>query len=79
MRGIADDGWLVFFDDEKEPPTTELFGKLCVLELKSGDILVRMLQPGRKKNKFDLESSTEPTLRDQDVRWAARVTWIKPR
>lgn len=79
MRGIADDGWLVFFDDDKRPPTNDLIGKLCVLELKSGDILVRTIQPGRKRSRFDLESPTEPTLRDQQIIWAARVTWIKPR
>jgi transcriptional regulator with XRE-family HTH domain len=79
MRGIADSGWLVFFDDDRRPPGAELIGKLCILELKSGDILVRTLQPGRKRARYDLESTTEPTLRDQQVIWAARITWIKPR
>ena len=79
MRGIADDGWLVFFDDDRKAPTPALLGKLCVVELKSGDILIRTLQPGRKKGHYDLESATEATMRDQKVAWAARVTWIKPR
>lgn len=79
MRGIADDGWLIFFEDVRQPPTKQLVGKLCVLEVADGRVMVRTLQPGRKKGRYDLESSTEPTLRDQQVVWAARVTWIKPR
>jgi hypothetical protein len=79
MRGVADDGWLFFYDDEQRPPGRELLGKLCVVGLKGGDVLVRTLQPGRKRGRFDLESAIEPTLRDQQVAWAARITWIKPR
>jgi len=79
MRGVADSGWLFFYDDEKRPPTRELIGKLCVIALKNGDVLIRELQPSRKRGRYDLESATEPTLRDQQVSWAARITWIKPR
>lgn len=78
MRGIADDHWLIYYDNEQRPPSAQLVGKLCVIELRSGAVLLRVLQPGRRKGRFDLESPTEPTLRDQEVRWAARVTWIKP-
>jgi hypothetical protein len=79
MRGIADSGWLIYFDHEQRPPTAQLLGKLCIVELADGSILVRTLQPGRRKGLYDLESVTEPTLRGQRVVWAARVTWIKPR
>ena len=79
MRGVADSGWLYFFDHEKKSPSHELIGKLCVVALKDGEILIRTLQPGRKRARYDLESPTEPTLRDQQVAWAARITWIKPR
>lgn len=79
MRGVADSGWLFFYDDEKKPASRELVGKLCVVSLKNGDVLIRVLQLGRKRGRYDLESPTEPTLRDQEVTWAARVTWIKPR
>ncbi|MGY3393467.1 transcriptional regulator with XRE-family HTH domain [Bradyrhizobium sp. USDA 3311] len=79
LRGVADSGWLYFFDDEKKKPTQDLIGKLCVVAVKNGDVLIRTLQPGRKRDRYDLESSTEPTLRDQEIAWAARITWIKPR
>jgi transcriptional regulator with XRE-family HTH domain len=79
MRGVADTGFLYFFEHEKRQVSGDLLGKLCVVALKSGDVLVRTLQPGRRKGRYDLESSTEPTLRDQQIEWAARITWIKPR
>lgn len=81
MRGLADSGWLFFFDDERLPANRNhnLLGKLCVVSLKSGDILIRVLQLGRKRGRFDLESPTLPTLRDQQITWAARITWIRPR
>lgn len=79
LRGVAESGWLYFFDDERRPPTQDMVGSLCVVALKSGDIHIRTLQPGRKRGRYDLESTTEPTLRDQEVTWAARITWIKPR
>jgi transcriptional regulator with XRE-family HTH domain len=79
MRGVADNGYLIYFDHEQRPPTTALHGKLCVIELDDGTVLVRVLQPGRKENCYDLESSTEKTIRDRRVIWAARVTWLKPR
>lgn len=79
MRGIADANWLIFFDHEHRPPSPDLVGKLCVVEIEKGEVLLRTLQPGRKKGRYDLESPSFPTLRDRRVVWAARVTWIKPR
>jgi transcriptional regulator with XRE-family HTH domain len=79
LRGVAESGWLYFFENQKKPPSEDLVGKLCIVALKNGDVLVRTLQPGRKKDRYDLESSTEQTMRDQQIEWAARITWIKPR
>lgn len=79
MRGVADNGWLFFFDDNKAPLSPDMIGKLCVIGLKNGDVVIRVPQPGRKRHRFDLESANEATLRDQAVVWAARVNWIQPR
>ena len=79
LPGVAESGWLYFFDFEEKPPSRELIGKLCVVALKSGEVLIRTLQPGRRRNRYDLEAPLEKTLRDQEVVWAAAITWIKPR
>lgn len=79
MRGIADSGWLIYYDDLRSPPTDDLIGKLCIVETEDGKVLIKVLQRGRRKGRFDLESTTESTMHDQRLAWAARVTWIKPR
>jgi transcriptional regulator with XRE-family HTH domain len=83
MLGIADDGWLIYFDHEHRPPTAALHEKLCVVELDDGAVFLKVLQPGRKNGCYDLEptifSPTEKTMRDRRVIWAAKVLWIKPR
>lgn len=79
MRGIAEDGWFVYYDDRRDPPTDDLVGRLCVVGLSDGRVLVKTLNRGRKKSHFDLESMAAPTIRDARISWAARVTAIVPR
>lgn len=79
MRGIADNGWLVYYDDRRDPPTDDLAGHLCVVGLTDGRILIKKMFRGRKRRHFDLESVGAPTIHDARVEWAARVTAIVPR
>lgn len=79
MRGIANSGWLVYYDERRDPPTEDLLGGLCVVGLKNGHVLVKFLIRGRGKGLFDLESVGAPTLRDEPVDWAAAVIAIVPR
>jgi phage repressor protein C with HTH and peptisase S24 domain len=80
-RGIAEDGWLVYYDDRRDPPTEDLYGEVCVIGLADEDhAVLKKLMRGRKKNHFDLESvSSAPTMYDQRVAWAAPVIAIVPR
>jgi hypothetical protein len=79
MRGIAEDGWFVYYDERRDPPTEDLLGQICVVGLADGRILVKKLIRGRRKRHFDLESAAAPTLYDQRVDWAAEVKAIVPR
>lgn len=80
MRGIADDGWLVYYDDVRDPPTDDLSGEVCVVGLADGRVLVKKMVRGRKKKHFDLESTGgQPTIYDAKVEWAAAVIAIVPR
>jgi lambda repressor-like predicted transcriptional regulator len=78
MRGIADDGWLVYYDDRRDPPTEDLLGLPCVIELDDGRVLVKWLRRGSRKGRFTLESVSAPLMEDVKVKWAARVTFIMP-
>lgn len=78
MAGILDDGWLVYYEDRRDPPTDALLRKLCVVSLTDGRVLIKRLIRGREPGHYDLYSTNGPVLLDQPVEWAARVTWIQP-
>lgn len=85
MRGFADDGALVYFEDQHTPPTEDMFGEVVVLQIAKGehdaddaDVLVKRLLRGSRDGYYDLESIVGPTMRDVQVRWAAEIIQIIP-
>lgn len=79
MAGVLEDGWTVYYDDRRDPPEEELYGRLCIVGLADGRVLIKRLYPGRKPHRFDLHSANAPALMDEKVTWAAKVTWIQPK
>lgn len=77
--GALFDQWLVFYDDVHDPPRRELIGKLCVVGLSDGRILVKKLIKGQLPKTFTLLSNVEPPIHDVYVDWAARVKTMRPR
>lgn len=78
MHGLANDGWLIFYDDKKLP-AAEHMGEPCVCWLANGKVLVKTPQPGSERGLFHLESVNARTLRDQAVEAMALITDIKTR
>lgn len=80
IRGITQEGSLLYYEANQLPPGPEMLGELCVVALSDDRILIKYLHPGRGEGLYDLESGVAaPTLRDVPVRWAALVTAIIPR
>lgn len=74
------DRWLVFYDRVERPVTKALIGKLCVVGLPEGEVLVKRIKASRTRGLFHLESNTtDPPLLDREISWAARVKLIAPR
>lgn len=73
------ESWLVFYDEVRSPVTPDLYGRLCVVGLPDGRVLVKRIRPAKTPGVFHLESNTEPTMPDEDVAWAARVKSMTPR
>lgn len=73
------DGWYIFYNDDRLPPTPDLIGELCVVGLPDGRILVKKLQASKAPGLYHLLSMTEPPILDQEVVWAAMVTEMRPR
>lgn len=81
MRGIAYDGWYVYYDDVRGEISDDMLGQPCVIGLPGDRVVVKVPFPGRQPGSFDLESSNQAvdTMRDQFVEWACIVTAIVPR
>jgi SOS-response transcriptional repressor LexA len=78
MRGVADDGALIYFEDQRTPPTPDMLGHVVVVETDTDEVLVKRLLRGSRSGVFDLESVAGPTRQDARLRWAAHITAIIP-
>ena len=78
MHGVADDGALIYFEDQRTPPTPDMLGHIVVVEVDTEEVLVKRLLRGSEPGRFDLESIAGPTRHDARIRWAAHITAIIP-
>jgi transcriptional regulator with XRE-family HTH domain len=73
------DRWLVFYDDVRRPVTADLVGKLCVVGLEDGRVLIKKVQRSQTEGLFHLISQFEAPILDVPIDWAARVKNMVPR
>lgn len=78
MKGTADPGSLVFYEETRSPPTPDMLGHVVVVETAFGDVLVKRLLKGAHKGVYDLESTNGHRMEDQRLRWAAHIISIIP-
>ncbi|WP_309644398.1 helix-turn-helix transcriptional regulator [Phenylobacterium sp.] len=78
MRGLADDGALIYFEDQRSAPSHDMLGEVVVVEVDTDEVLVKRLLRGSGPGLYDLESIAGPTRRDARLRWAAHITAIIP-
>lgn len=78
MRGVVDDGGLIYFEDQRTPPSEDMLGHVVVVETDGDEVLVKRLLRGARRDRYDLESVAGPTRHDVRLRWAAHITAIIP-
>lgn len=78
MRWVAEDGSLIYFEQQRNPPSEDMLGDIVIVETEAGQVLVKRLLRGSSPQHFDLESQNGPPLRDQRLVWAAEITAIIP-
>jgi len=78
MHGLANDGWLIFYDD-KAAPSPDHMGEPCVCWLSNGKVLIKEPQPGTEPGLFHLTSINARTMIDVPVDAMAVITDIKTR
>lgn len=78
MRAVAEDGSLIYFEDQRNPPTPDMLGYYCIVETEDGRVLFKRLLRGAEPGLFVLESQAGPPIEDVRLRWAAEPTAIIP-
>ena len=73
------DRWLVFYDDVRDPPSTNMIGDLCIVGTKDGRVLIKKLAKGSHRGLYTLLSQFESPIFDVEIAWAARVKNMVPR
>jgi hypothetical protein len=76
--GSFSDRWLVFYDDVRRPMRPDLLGRLCVVGLEDGRVLIKKPQRSRTRGLYPLFSQTEEPILDAAVGRAARVKIMVP-
>lgn len=77
--GPAFDEGIVFYDDVRSPVTEDLHGRLCVVGLEDGRVLVKVLRSAGDGTYHLISNTAEEPLLNEHVAWAARVKAVNPR
>jgi hypothetical protein len=72
-------GWLVFYSQKLDAPFEQGLGRLCVVGLADGRVLIKKIARGNLHGRFNLYSQFEPPIYDADILWAAKVEAMAPR
>lgn len=78
MPFFADEGSIIYFDDQRTTVGPELLGHVVVVELDTDEVLVKRILRGSRAGTYDLESISGPTRRDASLRWVARIVAVVP-
>lgn len=70
--------WLAYFDRIEIDPES-LAGQLCVVRIETGEVVIKKIEKGSRKDRYVLISNTEADIRDVKIEWAYRVKLIRPR
>jgi DNA-binding XRE family transcriptional regulator len=78
MHTFAENGALIYFEDQRAPLDPELIGVPCVVETEDGRVLVKRPKRGSQPGLYDLESDFGPVMRDVRLVWAAEIIAVIP-
>ena len=66
------------FYRQKDLMPVDAVGRVCIVQVDEGPLLIKMVQRGAKRGLFDLVSYNRPdVIADQKLLWAARLAWIR--
>lgn len=78
MLPQIEDGWILYYTRDRDGVPGNCVGKLCVVQVTDGPMLVKKLEPGKRKGLWRLVSYNASPREDVKLDWAARVAAIVP-
>ena len=76
--GPTFNGWILFYNDRREPVSSDLLGKFCVVGLADGRVVAKNITAGQLPGHYNLIANVGPPIYDAEVEWAARVINMAP-
>lgn len=67
-------GERVFYVKDERPPS-DFIGQECIVKLRDGRMMLKILRKGYRAGRFNLHSWNAEPIEDEDVEWAAPVKW----
>lgn len=79
MMPFMPEGTIVYYAERFESGAPDhCLSTLCVVQMRDGRTLLKMVRKGHSHGKFDLQSYNMETITDVDLAWCAPVVFIKP-
>ncbi|MCW5739641.1 MAG: helix-turn-helix transcriptional regulator [Alphaproteobacteria bacterium] len=73
MEPMVFDGWYVFYSREPEQDVYGVVGKLCVVKLADGRMMLKQVRRGPTPGRFNLISINAGLIEDVELEWASPV------
>lgn len=75
---MINDGWIIFYSRDPEPDAAMVVGKLSVVKMHEGPVMLKRVRRSLKRNRFNLESANAPIMEEVRLSWAAPVLMMIP-
>jgi hypothetical protein len=75
--GAYYEGWILFYDEARKRANKAAHGKLALIGLSDGRVLVRKIEASRLKNRFHLIAANGPPMLDIPIEWTAEVMELR--
>lgn len=78
MLPFMPEGTIVYYSERFDGGCSEYVNKLCVVKLKDGPTLLKILKKGYTRGRYNLMSYNADMIEDAMLEWCAKIIFIKP-
>lgn len=78
MMPFMPNGTIVYYTMRHDGGCDEYLNKLCVVQVREGSTLLKILKKGYTKGRYNLMSYNADMIEDAQLDWCAKIIFIKP-